>query len=511
MIDILDTIKEYSTYLYSLFFDQKMAEDGVDLDLEFKFSKYVDHLGEDGNDTVDFAESSGYIYVYPSADMGSFRDSSGNILPEGLRVDDLCGSHRVSLSGLKILKTSSCIGFSYFAHSRYQKQDFEMPCGTSVINLRDGILNTSRGTKAKATKKSTKRLTRKTVERIHHKIEFWETHLDPPVLKGSVEVDIICSRDENDFEFEDAEWMSYPKDREFFNLDLLDDYIRRAMSMFFDDKEDAYHQVSAVKYPGFKKYTASHPTLKKIHIPYYVVGIPEVRLPGFSYSWLRPRGDLNEDYYVNLIRSSLSLFDVREEEFLSEIESQFSRKDGKTSSMFDLCTNVIAGACCLYSQGQLYVPDHINRYNRTLGIPFDQNYISNCENMGVLRLTHGNDCEDMGCDNSMVAMVLKTHSGWSNPLTLACKRVLQQFMVLMANCAVSTRSAAESRVTSIGPNDLMSHVLCILVPNSRMVSMCRRTQTDHSLLGLADDSPNWNVDMGILFLEGTVRHFFFSP
>jgi hypothetical protein len=287
---------------------------------------------------------------------------------------------------------------------------------------------------------------------------------------------------------------------------MIMDYIGRSLNIFLDKSEAKSRGFGNPKWlGGTQKYGPTHHKIKRIHCPYYQTDFVGKELPGFAYCWQKPRTSPDEAYFVRLIKTALQVYEMEEAEFRNSIDQQFVEEGDKVVAGFKLALDVIAGACSLYSQGQLYVPDHINLYSPR-GRAFDpEEDILIVENMNNLRVTRGNDCEDMGADNLITAMTLRDHDGWTHPLTQRCQQVLLQFYPLLPHAAVSTASASQTLFGSLRDPDFIAHIFCLLLPIERVKIMLSRTKTPPSLLGLTKEMPKWNANLDVLVCEGTGR------
>lgn len=102
----------------------------------------------------------------------------------------------------------------------------------------------------------------------------------------------------------------------------------------------------------------------------------------------------------------------------------------------------------------------------------------------------------------MTAMTIKNHEDWKEPLVKICQRVLNQYTIMMTQCAASLASMADRKETS---NDLILHIFTMMIPHSKVKKLCERTDTDWKLLGIPTKIPSWNRKLEILFCEGTGR------
>lgn len=462
--------------------------------IEFSISNVVLHLA---GKTPIYPEDGAVLHIFTSEDLGEVRsDRSSPILENGIVIDEhgngnLEGTYQLYLHNANQLKESSSIAICLYAHSVYDNQKYLVPCGAHVINIASEIWNTSPS---------------KTI-----KCLMIDPHSRNPLNKGQFTFRVVSLRHDIVKPIEKADWMVVPGRRRTQLMEDLNDYILRMMSTFLSKEEDTRYQISDVKYAKFRKYEPSHPGLKKVHCPFFQTDFLDCILPGFAYSWQYPRSTPNEEYFINLIRCALDVYEMDESTFVKTIQEQFQSNKDTIMTDFKLVLDVIAGACCLYSQGKLYVPDHVNSYVEASSKPElfkEDRYVQSVENMGIMRVTNGDDCEGMGLDNLIVILTLRNYDGWTNVLTKSCHDVLNEFCPILPHGAVTTASASDyvqNQGKAPEETDFIAHIFAMLIPNQRMKKMLERTGSDLSLMKFGDVIRPWNGSMDILFCEGTGR------
>jgi hypothetical protein len=438
--------------------------------------------------TPAYPEEDPLFHVYTSADLGIMKDSrrlNAPPLEQGVVIPGPFTTKRYTLvlPEATHLRATSSLVISLYAHSNEQGQDYLVPCGSASLNL-DQRLRTVSLPAA-------------------YNLELVDPHPKSPVSKGTFDITIHGATWDIQKDIETENWMV--NERRW--MDDMNNYVLRVMRMFLSEEDDLYYGVGKPLYPKAMKYRPSHPKLKQIHCPFYQMELPGKKLPGFAYSWIMPRTPPNEEYFVKLIRGGLELYEMAEKDFLAAIEKQGNSQTDKIFVDYKMAVDIVGGICSLYAQGKLYVPDHVNTYKPGDGKFDATKFIQDVENMNNLRVTRGNDCEDAGDDNRITTLTLKNYDGWTHPLTRACQRVLKQFLVLLPHGAVATASAAESTNGSQAPNDasFIAHIFCLLLPYGRLSRMLERTGTDPSLLGIPSGLPVWNIDLDVVFCEGTGR------
>lgn len=444
--------------------------------LEFSVSDVDLHLA---GSTPVFPEQDPVLHVYTSADLGVMRDGTfGADLEQGVVFSPGDSKrHVLYLPNATRLRESSSLVVGLYAVSSEQGLDFLVPCGTAIVPMTD--------------------LRTKT-------LELTDPHPRVPIVKGSVKLVIHKITRDIQSGVETAPYITPAgSEKEKAWMTKMNDYVMRVLGMFLTPEEDADYGIEPPHYPYARKFRPSHPMLRQIHCPFYQMEMMGRKLPGFAYSWIMPRAEPNEDYFVRLIKGALQLYEVDEKTFLSAVEKQLEEKKPLVCTDFKMVLDVIGGACSLYAQGQLYVPDHVNKYTPGHGAFSASTFIEEVENMNNLRVTHGNDCEDMGQDNAITALTLRNYESWTNPLTLACRRVLRNFLVLLPHGAVSTASASDAEA----PKDtkFVAHIFCLLVSFGRIKKMTERTETDPALLGVPENLPAWSELLDVVFCEGTGR------
>src|SRR5690606_29172094 len=112
-------------------------------------------------------------------------------------------------------------------------------------------------------------------------------------------------------------------------------------------------------YEKAHKYKAIDIRIEKCHCPEYRLDIPGIFLPGFAYSWLMPRDDPNEEYYINLLHNAMRMYDMKPESFEKTITQQIRSDTQVLLLNTKRVLEIIAGACSMFAQSQLYIADHV--------------------------------------------------------------------------------------------------------------------------------------------------------
>lgn len=429
------------------------------------------------------------FHVYTSRDLGPMNDpslSSNEPLQTGieLTLQNMTLKKTLILPQADRLSSFSSLVIALFGTCEESGRKYRVPCGSDFLTL---------GALSKGSFPS------------RHVLTLSDPHPKSPVLQANVTIE-ICSI-KGSFSVDPTDnCVGYciKKQDELLN-EKMTEYILRSMSIFFSPQEDFYYGIEKPRYSKAKKMVASHPGLKKIHCPFYQMDFIGRRLPGFAYSWILPRTAPYEEYFVNLIQKGLELLEVSVNDFLSAINEQDNLPS--LSREYMVASDVVGAICSLYAQGQLYVPDHVHSFAKHARGSHVLDFTQQVENMSVLRVTHGNDCEDMGADNMITALTLKQYDSWRHPLTRACQKVLQNYLVLLPQAAVSSASISDlkSNQQTMENVEFIPHIFGLLIPYSRVNRMLQRTGTDPSLLGVPNNIPKWTQDLDVIFCEGTGR------
>lgn len=418
-------------------------------------------------DTPEFPELAGVFHVYSSADLGPMTDANGNTLEQGLVIEEPFNGEQYTLKlpEASEIRSSSVLVVSLFARSMESNKDYLVFCGSCSFYI----------TNLMGSKK-------------RHPGRLIDPHPSDPVEKGHFVLSLRSTTWKANVRKEP--WMCGPDQG-----NRMIGYICRSAATYMPYNEFE----EPANYNKARKYKPSHPQLSRIHCPKYQMEIQERCLPGFAYSWIKPRAPPREDFFVGLVQSALTLYEIDEKAFLTAIDDQFTTKEDVLTA-FNEALVVVSGACTIYAQGQLYVSDHANKHRDQVKFTESKDVVWD-ENMGTVRVTHGDDCEGLGQDAMIVASTLRDYEQWQHPLTKACQRVLRLYTLLLTQAATTSASASQSTNEDEG---FIAHIFGLMVPNATFCTMLRNTGSDPALVGVSDaDLPAWTKDLDVLFCEGT--------
>ena len=451
------------------------------LSITFAASNLRTHIA--GN-SPEYPETSPELHVYVSSEL--YPEVLGNQRQVFvINERDIGKEYTLEIPNVKEMRPSSSLVISMFAKSKEGNRPYLVPCGTARMLIPYHIIGKSLP--------------------VRFKVDIVDPHCQSPVKKADLDFVIRNFVYTGNKVVTAQKWMNTPDEEDYWD-ERTQNYAKKALWTYLNSEQEIKFGVDHPKYKNAQKFVPSNTLLECIHCPYYQTEFYGLRLPGFAYSWIYPRTDPNEAFFVNIVRKSLEMYEMDESEFLGSISKQFAENSSPLPSSFMKAVNSVGGACCIYSQAQLYVLDHINQYRDSVCGWNSGTYIKCVENMNNLRVTHGNDCEDKAQDSAITAMSFKNFAGWTHPLTIACKMVVEQYCVLMCTGAASTASAQETRSgTEKDPSTFICHIFCLLIPSERLGIMLDRTNTDRSLVGIKRNKPAWNKELDILFCEGTGR------
>lgn len=301
---------------------------------------------------------------------------NGKDLQQGIVIEteDIGKTFCIYAPEAQRLNGFSCVVVSLFGKSTESHQEYLVPFGSEMIRIVDDLLE-----------KKTPRLIRLEMKDYHAKTN----NCDEPVSKGSITINIESVKTD----IPKQKQSNHPtRDEIDAGLRRMEQYAVRTMYMF-ESPEDEANFGSIKPHYRTSKYTPTNPGLARIHCPIFKMD-NGFRLPGAAYTMIMPRTPQNETYLSKLVRTALMVYEVNEKTFIESINTQLKRTDDYISKDFRMSMNVIGGACALFALGQLYIPDHVNKYVSDGVSDFSDCCIEYDENMSCFRVTRGNDCED---------------------------------------------------------------------------------------------------------------------
>lgn len=445
-------------------------------------------------ETDQFPELGGVMHVYTSADLGVMKEVKGKledseVLEQGLIIENLPEPNirTLYLPEATQLTGSSSLVFSLLAKSRENGRPYLVACGSVMLNIPEEIRHSKMP--------------------LSRRIEFVNPHPSVPVSKGSAVVRIHSATWDVPTAIKKEPWMACGHHRDDY-LRRMDDYIFRIMDMFYSKEDDRKYPHPAPRH-GSGKFEPSHPGLRKIHCPFFQMDFGGFMLPSSSYASIMPRAEPDESYFVKLFDGALDLYEMKKSDFLKAVDRQMEEKTAMVHPEFKHALDVIGGACAMYAQGQAYVPDHANTYDPSSGTSFDpKKHIVFDEDMQNLRVTNGDDCEDMGQDGLITARTIRGfyETPWKAPVLKAAQQVLGGFLLLMPHGAVSMAAADECKEAPDAENiQFMAHIFCLMIPHGRALKMLRRGGSDPASIGVPLQAPAWSERLDLVFVEGTGR------
>lgn len=433
--------------------------------------------------TPEFPENEAVLHIYTSGDLGPMKTDTGVDLEQGLIIGEPLDDKAMTfhLPNAKVITGSSCMVVTLFAKSTEGGRPYLADCGSCMLNLEE--------LKTKGAP-------------FDQRLDFVNPHNSHHISKGSLTLQIQKAIWDVEPAIKTDPWMAIPGPQRDKWIDRMNNYIMRIMNMYYTPQDEGLYAFARSKNGG-GKFAPSNPALRRIHCPYFQMDFGGMMLPGSAYASVMPRMDPSEAYFAKLIDHALDLYEMDKGLFLATIEIQL--RSEKIDPNFASVLDVIGGACGMYAQGNLYVGDHSNAYNPSLGTPFEpKKSIIMDDDWGNLRVTHGNDCEEMGQDGLITARTLKGFysKDWRDPTLKAIKQVLKHFLLFLPQGAVATPAAKDSQQKD---GDFIGHIFCMMIPHGRVLKMLERTHSDPKHIGLSKDVPAWSYDADIVFVEGTGR------